>query len=653
MSNRPHSSFGKIVNGFIAVLMDLDEKPESDRDRFIAAAMTEGGKGFMQRVQTYGTNDRGDPLNLDPWFLELLETIGDFRIPHTLTVAPSQIGKTLSHTLLACDTLSFGRLHFAWIYATDKSLVANQPTQFKPVVENWVAGISQAGYDFSKKGDRKMVSRWQLGGVNGIFAAASTSNPALKSGGGGAVAGSSIVSFTADILILEERSQYPPGAADPLPRRLDSSMLPSKPIRELGTPGGGAGIESGFGSVSRYFYPHYTCPSCGVIAPLDPKGCLLRPYSHPRKGVSYLSESGKPLNWFHKEKLDSVKTAFIGCSSCQKELPIDVRYNAKFRCKSTGVWLRNFLDSLPPGAPSDRPKIVLHISPLLRRTAFNLAADLIQSGIEAEDSTDWQQQALGHVSETSQNNISLETLKCAIAAPRPTRAPNVRLCGIDQGRGQHWMWIADYVIDDPLYKEKAVEYVIENTVRNVIWAGPVLKGDVSDRLQEFNVQFGLIDNEPERTAAQEIQRTTVLQMADQRDNQRDAVIHGNVRDGGQTMKCWLIRNQKFLKQVLTSFLSVADDGFPLTRLPAEWEGWIANQGELSPIRHLMTPSYDPNTGRWAKKPGGKSIDDMYYACMFCEASYYLWLTQDTGSETTIRSGSLAFVKKRKSKNRRR
>jgi len=119
------------------------------------------------------------------------------------------------------------------------------------------------------------------------------------------------------------------------------------------------------------------------------------------------------------------------------------------------------------------------------------------------------------------------------------------------------------------------------------------------------------------------------------------------------MKCWLIRNQKFLKQVLTSFLSVADDGFPLTRLPAEWEGWIANQGELSPIRHLMTPSYDPNTGRWTKKPGGKSIDDMYYACMFCEASYYLWLTQDTGSETTIRSGSLAFVKKRKSKNRRR
>lgn len=816
---RPPPALFKINKVFQSAIGDAGQSRMGDREKFIASAMSEGGKGFLSRVQAYGKNDRGEPLRFDPWFLEHLEAIGDFRIPHVLTVAAAQLGKaqpldvkvltptgwklmgevqagdlvvsidtppgdtfrvadspsevlqvfpqgvkgvyrvtlesgatteccdehlwwvavkdkkgvyhpqvlelkqlraileefeikvplladaqgllysemavtgdriasigyvgekecqcilidhpshlyvtddyivthnTLSHTLLACDLLTFGRLNFGWIYATDKSLVANQPTQFRPVVDNWEKSIAQAGYQFSKRGDRHMTTRYQIGSVNGIFAAASTSAPARNASSGGAVAGASVVSFTADALFLEERSQYPPGAADPLPRRLDASMLSTKPIRELGTPGGGAGIETGFDSVSHYFYPHYECPECNAIAPLDPKGCLLRPYTHPRKGQCFLSESGKPLEWFHHNSQDDTKTAFFGCSECGEELSEETRFAARFRCKKTGVLLRDFLDSLPPGTPKERYKIVLHFSPLLRRTEFNLAADLIVSGLEAEDATDWQQQSLGHVSETSQNSISLETIKIAIKAPRPQRVPSVTLCGVDQGRGQYWVWIAEYIITDPMWQKKPVEVVIESSIRNVIFAGPIIKGAIAEKLSEYGVSFGLIDNEPERTEAGEIQRTTCLQMADQKPGQRDAIIKGSVKDGGASIPCWFIRNEKFLRQVLSSFLCLAEDGFPLMRLPETWTRWLLNQGELSPVRHLMTPSYDPSTGKWAKKPGGKSIDDLYYACMFCESAFYMWLTRGDiggiGEHSTVATGTLAMVSRRKKKNQRR
>ena len=45
--------------------------------------------------------------------------------------------------------------------------------------------------------------------------------------------------------------------------------------------------------------------------------------------------------------------------------------------------------------------------------------------------------------------------------------------------------------------------------------------------------------------------------------------------------------------------------------------------ERSPLRHLAGPSYDPGSGKWRRGEG--NIDDLFYAAMFCEAAFYLYL----------------------------
>ncbi|MCC5622700.1 hypothetical protein [Nostoc sp. CHAB 5715] len=136
--------------------------------------------------------------------------------------------------------------------------------------------------------DAQNLKTFQVMGATTQFTYVSVSKK-RESDDGRASAGGVNVGFSADVLIKEERSQYPPGAGDPLNRRLDAARLPSRPIRELGTPGSGNGVEAEIKAADYHFYPHYTCPYCEAIAPLHPKGCLLKPV-----GSKYLSPSGRP-----------------------------------------------------------------------------------------------------------------------------------------------------------------------------------------------------------------------------------------------------------------------------------------------------------------------------------------------------------------------
>lgn len=641
--------FEQCSSAFLTAIKSMADQTDEDiREAFIRSIYREGGKGFLRRVQAYGTTERGSKLIMDPWFAEYVELVGDLRLAHVLVTGPSQCGKTIVSTLLACDVLSFGKLNIGWFYSIEKARNMNMPTQFKPCAKFWKQETQAQGHNFARKGDLDDVSRYQIGGATGFFSYASTS--AAKAGKDSAAVGGVAASFTADVLFLEERSQYPPGAAGPLPRRLDASKIPTKPIRELGTPGGGGGIESGFGTSLRHFYPHYTCPSCGAIKPLDPKGVLLRPYNHPKRGQQYLSESGKPLNWFHRDENDPIRTAYFACSKCGNELHEEVRYNAHMRCLKTGISAREFLDALPTDQKDPKStrkhKIIVHLSPVCRRSTYNEAEDIVQTGLDSEDSTDWQQQRLGHVSERSSNQLTHEVIKSAIDAPTLGRTANCRLAGIDQGRGQYWMWIASYTCMDPNWKSMATEVTIERTIRTVLWAGPIMKNEIFNKLHEYSVEFGLIDNEPERTEAAELQRITCLQMADQRAGLRDSIQKSQVMEGGTSTPCWLIRNEKFLKQVLTSFMLTWTDGFPLIRLPEEWNKWMKNNSELSPVRHLTGPSYDRDSGKWKRGPG--NIDDLYYSAMFCEAAFYMWLSTDLShKKKTLLPGSLGVVRKQK------
>ena len=409
------------------------------RSRLIEQAYQRGGQLFLDAVRDRGCTYKHDqPLQLTNWLEEVCLLIGDLRIAHTYTTGPAQCGKTLSHSMLLAWLVSELRLDSGWFYAERSSMDANVPDQFRPLSEQWVDRLEEGGRTIRNEGDRKINERYQFGGVTAIFSYASTSRATQSRTGKAAAAGAG-VSFTAHALFYEEKSQWPSGI-DFSPR-LEASLLPTKPIRELGTPGGGSGIEAGMAALDRYFYPHYECPNCGAVKPLDAKGCVLRLMAKrlPNGKVesTYLSPAGRPIDkgevltngniaagWWHKNPESPIDSAYIACSECGHELSEETRLNAHMRCLQTGESARDYVAALPVGIPDKKLRIAIHLSPLTKATAYNQAAEIINKGLghsaESSNADDWQQQILGHPSESSAANVTAQMIDACIAAPKPT-----------------------------------------------------------------------------------------------------------------------------------------------------------------------------------------------------------------------------------------
>ena len=606
-----------------AIKSGLQDAPRlTKRDRpTISQILNMGGKYFVERVQKYGYNDRRKKITLHKWYEEYLELIGDLTVHEVYTTGCAQAGKTAGHTLLAVHLIDSG-ISILWSYAQERSLQRAVPLQFKPVVEEWLLaeGIKPKGAQNS--------TLYQIGDANALFTYVSTSKASLNTKEGGAAAGSAVVSVTADVLFREEKSQYPIGTGDPLLRRIDASIVPTKPIRDLGTHGSGSGIEVDIAKCKYYFYPHFRCGNCDRVSPLDPKGCLLKLIKYAnslgREISSHLSQTGRPVAWHCTEENNQVESAYFGCPHCGAEIPDSDRLNAWYQCLNTDITLRNYLDNPDRLKERSRQKVGISISPLLRQTEHSLAIEIIQLGLETANTEDWQQQVLGHPSSIYGNRITLEFIKAALYAPKPDRKPDYIVAGIDQGRGEDWLMIVAIYLPDEV--EGMTDILrFEKAKRVILFGADIMRSQIPELLSQFKVTYGLMDNEPTREKAIQICRESdgVLQIANQIAGLKDAVRKIIVEDGGESEECWNIRNEKFIQAVVDGFLTAADDGHPLYRLPAEWESWIGKNTERSPIRHLCAPHRNPVRG-WQRAKDG--IDDLFFALVFAEAAFYLHLT---------------------------
>lgn len=592
-----------------------------DRQTFIDNCFLHGGKPFVEAVRKWGCNEKEEPINLLPWYEEYLEAIGDFRLGFTMTTGSSQVGKTLGHTLLLCYCLTEGHLNTLWSYDQQTSRDIQVHSNFRPVIVGW---LRNRKIKTKRSAGVQNNSQYQVLGSTAQFTYVSTNQTQTKDGT--AAAGGGNVGVSRDILYREEKSQYLAGSGDPLVRRLDAGRIPTRPIRDIGTPGGGQGIEADIKNAQYNFYPHYQCVECEAIKPLDPKGCLLKAATREdlsgNKYQSYLSESGRPLDWHHSDPKDAIATAYFGCSACGAKIPDESRRTAWFQCLKTGIRLRGFLDSLPKEIPNQPYSVGIQLSPLLRIKKTNAAAEIVEEGGRTYNTTDWQQQGLGHPSETQTTNISLEMVTNAIALPKPAGMPDYTLAGLDQGRGEDWLWVCDFWL--PRDRNLPVAQVIEKTVRGVRFGANVERKQVPGLLRDMGVSFGICDNEPDIPDAAKLCSATCLEMADQKSNTAFVANKSMVMSGGAEYACWFFRQEDFLKAVLEGFTAIAWDSQHPYRLPASWDKWRAlPNDERSPLRHLMGPSRDPETGKW--KRGQGNIDDLYYAAMFCELAFYLQL----------------------------
>lgn len=585
------------------------------------------GKSFVTRLEKYGTTEKEEPLILYDWVKEFAEAVGDLRIHRVLTAGNAQCGKSLINTLFLVDFLIFTGLNTLWFYPSKQQVDTLVPELFGKVVKYYLANIEAELHqltgeviELSAKDDRKLASRFQVRGATAIFSYASNSgkdNAPTKSGL--ATVGAAAASVSASLMFIDERSQIPPEAAAVLPRRLDAGRIPTQPIREVGTFGAGLGIESVVEQSKHHFYPHIKCDNCGKIIALSPKGCLLR---HNESG-NFLSETGRPINWFYHDVVNKIESAFFGCSNCGEEITKQQRLAAHFRdLNDVNITLRNYLNSLstvPENAYQYRDTITIHLSPLLRNSAYNLAGRLIDTGLNSESVRDYQQQVLGFSSESDTSRVTKDMIEAAIRNERESRSPDYVIAGIDQGRSEDYLVICEYWL--PTEENLSAIQKIENSKRNIIFCEPINRRQLENYCKRFQVNFGFIDNEPDRQGAFDIAQRLPIVPADQRKYLAKVITDIDVSTGGIEIKAKAIDNAYFQDMALNAFASGA------VKVPDSWN--TSDKGIYSPTRHFMNVSKDENN-EWLRAKD--HIDDLWYAFVFAEAAYYTVVKEKLDSE---------------------
>jgi hypothetical protein len=305
------------------------------------------------------------------------------------------------------------------------------------------------------------------------------------------------------------------------------------------------------------------------------------------------------------------------------------------QCILTGITASDYLASID-GWMNTRVRVAIQLSPLIRYVGGvnTLAADLIRSGLDTDrDSAVWQQEKLGHPSVSIANSLTLPMLRRSWESPRAKDGVRkVVIAGIDQGRSQQWIIVCDYFLQEREVDPACTQNLVESTPKNVVYDGAIYKDDIPGILDRYGVDFGLIDNEPEREWAARLCRETCMEMADQRPGLKGDVKASTVPEDNREHPCWLIHNDKFLRAVLNGFILRSADGHPLTRVPEAWADDAGIAGGNSAISQMLSPRYDPVKGKWIR--AADHNDHRYYAMMFVEAAFAIWVGQNQSKSAT-------------------
>ncbi|MEM7578246.1 MAG: hypothetical protein AAF316_00080 [Cyanobacteria bacterium P01_A01_bin.80] len=586
------------------------------------------GEGFCNRLKHFAKTEKNEPIVLENWTREYASLIGDLRISHVITAGNAQIGKSLFNMLLLVDFLVYTNLNALWFYPTKQQVDSLVPEVFSKCVQYYVENLEleilqRTGESISliKPTDRQLASRYQVNGATAIFSYASTSGRSETSTTTGlstAKAGAS--SFSGSILFIDESSQISREQIWVLLRRIDAGRIPTQPVREIGTFGSGLGIEVSIESSDYHFYPHICCDSCGETIPLSPKGCLLQ----EDENGNFLSATGRPKSWFFKDFDNKVDSAYIGCSFCGEEITKEKRIKESFfQCLKTDIKLKDYLNSLPKNTEDlykrRKDSVSLHLSPLLRDTAFNLAAKLIDIGLNTESTRDYQQQVLGYSSESDTSKVTPELIKAANWKVLSKTQTNFVLCGVDQGRQEDFITVVRYWVNED-YKLSSIQQ-IEESEREIIISKPINRSEIKDIYQKYNIRYGFIDNEPDRKSAYELAQQIKLVPVDQRKKVNKLLQEIEVSTGGMNLSALAMDNAYFQDMALNGFLQNKVK-------TSDWN--ISDRSIHSPVRHFLSVARDKDE-TWQRAKD--KIDDLWFSYVFCEACFYYVFQQQLNNQS--------------------
>jgi hypothetical protein len=375
--------------------------------RFIAQSLQYAGAiAAVERILTYGHTEKGLALQQSPWFLDQVRLTADLRIRHLLTTGASQVSKSLVNYLVAIDSLVHGQINIGWFYASRQSLYNQQPEQFQAMIGHWLEKLGELATI-----ERDSVTRYTIDRATANFSSANSSSEERR---GGAAEGKEQTAFQASLIFCEERSGWN-STVDITPRLLASQIL-SKPIRELGTPGAGLGIERSLTEAAHIFCPGVICPHCGELTYLDPKGALLRPVADPRTGQPrWFNSRGEILDFWSTDGTPG--GAFVACLNCHGSISRSLVADCRLYSRQSGQSAQEWQAQLPDGEIFGGT-VAIYLSPLLRWPSDPFrVVELIADGLAPLNPSIYQQNKLGHASETDAAGVTQADLDNLVSLP--------------------------------------------------------------------------------------------------------------------------------------------------------------------------------------------------------------------------------------------
>jgi hypothetical protein len=565
----------------------------------------QGAIDAVARILKYGRNEANEPLRDTKWFRQQLRLTCDKRLKHALTTGASQVSKSLANYLDLIDTVFTGQINAGWFYASRQSMHNQQPEQMQKLSANWIKSLKKDNIEF--KVNRDAVTRYSVGVATANFTYA---NSASESKSGGASEGKESASFQASILYLEEKSSWKQ-LTDVSPR-LGASVLMSKPIRELGTPGSGAGIERAIENCKHVFVPGLPCPSCKQITFLDPKGALLKSvYSDKKKEHLWFSVKGEILDYHTKD--GTPDGAYVACIHCEAEITPEQIDDCELYSKVTLETVDQFLDNLPEDEIYTG-SVGIYLSPLLRvPTDPYRVIELVKEGLDPVNPKIYQENKLGHASVTGSTGVSLaQYLRIIDKSPidfDEDLEPK-RFLGIDQGTDFHYAVI--------------LETCVEYDQKNILLADAISEDDILDLIAEYNCDFAVMDVDPFRKSAYELSQLSdgKLVLADQRtiDSSFKEI---KVTQGSLEIPCYAVNNQLHIETVIANW---NEDNYRIN-------------GKIHPKfqKHVTSIKRNLETGMF-ERPVDHD-DDLFFGQMFAEIAAAIYPTVHRNLGTTYSVGN--------------
>ena len=497
------------------------EQMENARENAIDTWYKRGGEWFVEWLREDHRTQTGGKLHWkEPFQEEFCLLMGNPWLEKVLIEKSAQMGYT--EILIALAGFGAARLRIPIGFGFEQQSKMNDIVPRLQQAFDFVEPIQRIRTHYKKATGRKdtdsKIRKLTIGGIDITFFYASTSGTkkSKASGTNGKAAqserqaASGLSSFTCFMLIADEIELWPNGVIEIALKRMQASYLKTKPFRGGSTPGHEGGtLDAQMRSCRYLFQWYFSCPHCGVNQFLDFFGNMLRPMEVEEDGIAdimYVDMTGKPIKWFHRDESDPpdtdqmIKTAFIGCQHCEKEITPHDTSIGYFLCTHTGKTLKEVCDETVVNQEAIFDKVGLRL-PRLASFLFNPVENM-RNLLDSQNPADELQQRFGKSISIGMGKINLSRIMSCVGLPLPPelaeQKPDYITMGVDQGVANNWGIVQAWWLSEG----KTPELRWKDAHKKTLWFGEVngVKG-LEDKIVEYDVDLVGMDMEPERQFA--------------------------------------------------------------------------------------------------------------------------------------------------------